>query len=224
MRTKISFDRVREGLQEVAGEDARGVLLGQRHGVLEVDHHAVGLEDRDVLQHAGHVAGDVEQRAPEAQPAVHAQLSSKKRVSTPPRVECWRSTPSTMYSPRMISQVAKTSASHQVAADRLAGRLRREDVQVRVHLAGLGRHEVALEAEQVERTLEPVHRHARLGDRQARARLDVAELDVAHRADGRHDGAVAQFHGAREAQQLVDQLRARQDADDEAPPLAAFPV
>ena len=112
----------------------------------------------------------------------------------------------------------------QVAAHDLAGGFRGEDVQVRVDRARLGRHEVALQAEQVERPLDLVHRHPRLGDGQAGAGLDVAELDVPDRADRRDDGAVLQPDHAGEAQQLVHEVRAREDADDEAPALPALPV
>jgi hypothetical protein len=110
----------------------------------------------------------------------------------------------------------------QVPADHLARRLRSEDVQVGVHAPGFGRHQVALEAEQVQRPLDPVDGHARLGDRQTGAGLDIAELDVAHRSDRRDDRAVLEADVTGEEQQLLDQLRPWPDADDEPAALPAF--
>ena len=95
------------GAQEVPGQQPGGVLLRQRHRVLQVDHDAVGLEHRDVLQHARHVARHVEHGAAQ----YHGLGSSMKMVSTPLVAEWWRSMPSTRYSARTISQVANTSAS-----------------------------------------------------------------------------------------------------------------
>src|SRR5450759_4394761 len=66
----------------------------------------------------------------------------------------------------------------QVAADRIARGFRREDVEVRVDLAGVVGHEVPLEAQQVEWPVDAVHGHPRLGDRHMRDRLDVAEINA----------------------------------------------